>query len=50
MWIDRWEGSKTVAPSGWSESLVWGVSPGSPLASHLAPVCSRASLSQRGFW
>ena len=49
MWIDRWEGSKTAAPSGWSESLVWGVSPRYPVASHLAPMCAHASLSQHGF-
>ena len=47
--VDRHVGGLTeIYTLGMFESLFWRISPGSPLASHLAPVCSRASLSQHG--
>ena len=63
MWIDTLTGSERVMPFWQFESLIWGISSGFPLASHLAllgsesvfgllqgpPLYAHASLSQDGF-
>ena len=63
MWIDTQVDLGRAMPLWWFESILWGVSSGFPLASHLdlsgsesifgvsqdPPVCTCASLSQDGF-